>query len=478
MTQALAEKSWTVALRAPTAEKLEISVYDIIGDSFFGDGVSAKDVLAKLSAAPKATEITLRVNSVGGVVDDAKAMINLLAERRAQGAKVLGFVDGIAASSASYLLTVCDHVTVASNAFVMFHQARTGRMGNAREMAETADMLTRVNDQLAEGYATASARRGKNKPKTAFLEAMDRGDTYLDADQAIEWGLADAKSEPLKAVAALADINGLESAPDALRGAAYVASARQAAPVISVSVSSPIDAKALAAAVQAAVEQALEPETTPDPVVQDDPKPSPTTGKEDPIMAFPKSILTVLALDESATEEAIVSAIVALKSEPQTNAAASRVGLEIERIVGAVGAEAIGAVRALKADQERLVTVSAELAQTKASLSRNAFDTAIKSGRDAKKLTPHATKDFTARFDAALAKGESGDDVVSELQGFIRLAAPFATEARQVATPGEGGLLYNGKTYAQMTFRERGKLADSDPDLWRQMKTDFEATQH
>lgn len=453
MTQALAEKSWTVALRAPTAEKLEISVYDFIGESFFGDGVSAKDVLAKLTAAPKATEITLRINSSGGVVDDAKAMVNLLAERKAQGAKVLAFVDGMAASSASYLTTVADHVTVASNAFVMFHQARTGRMGNAKEMAETAELLTRINEQLADGYASAAARRGKSKDKAAFLEAMAKGDTYLDADQAIEWGLADAKSEPLKAVAILADISALADAPDLLTAAPYVKRAAAPVPVAQL-------------------------ETPPDPVVQDDPKPSPTTGKEDPIMAFSKTILTALSLDESATEEAVVSAITALKGAPEANAASARVGVEIERIVGAQGAEAIGAVRALKLDQEALVTTRAELNQTKAALNRNAFDTAIKAGREAKKLTPHAIKEFTTEFDAALAKGESGESVVSELQGFIRRAAPFAVEARQLPTEGGGSLVYNGKTYAQMTYRERGKLADADPELWRTMKNDFEATQH
>lgn len=450
MTQTIAEKSWTVALRAPSAEKLEISVYDFIGESFFGDGVSAKDVLAKLTAAPKATEITLRINSSGGVVDDAKAMVNLLAERKAQGAKVLAFVDGMAASSASYLTTVADHVTVASNAFVMFHQARTGRMGNAKEMTETAELLTRVNEQLADGYASAAARRGKSKDKAAFLEAMAKGDTYLDADQAIEWGLADAKSEPLKAVAILADASMLAGAPELLTAAPYVK--RTSAPVAQL-------------------------ETPPDPVVQD-PKPSPTTGKEDPIMAFSKTILTALSLDESATEEAVVSAITALKGAPETNAASARVGVEIERIVGAQGAEAIGAVRALKLDQEALVTTRAELSQTKAALNRNAFDTAIKAGREAKKLTPHAIKEFTTEFDAALAKGESGEGVVAELQGFIRRAAPFAVEARQVPIEGGGTLVYNGKTYAQMSYRERGKLADADPELWRTMKNDFEATQH
>jgi ATP-dependent Clp protease, protease subunit len=447
----LAEKSWTVALRAPATEKLEISVYDFIGQGFFGDGVSAKDVLARLSAAPKATEITLRINSAGGVVDDAKAMINLLAGRKAQGARVVAFVDGMAASSASYLTTVADHVTVASNAFIMFHQARAGRMGNAKDMADAAEMLTRVNDQLADGYASAAARRGVAKSKADFLAAMAGGDTYLDADQAIAWGLADTKSEPLKAVAVLADLSQLDGAPEHVRGAPYVA---------------------LAAAAPTQVQPA------PPSAAEVTPTTPAEEAEEQNVMGISKALAAVLNLAEGADDAAAIAAITALKSAPETNAAAARTGLEIERIVGCTGAEAIGAVRALKADQEALVTVRAELSQTKSALNRNAFDKAISDGRTAKKLTPHAIKEFTKEFDDALAKGESGDRVVAELQGFIRRAAPFAVEAKQGSTSTEGALSYNGKTYAQMSFSERDKLAKSDPELWRSMKTDHEAAQH
>lgn len=221
------------------------------------------------------------------------------------------------------------------------------------------------------------------------------------------------------------------------------------------------------------VEPAPAPPTLPDPVVQDDPKPSPTGKDKD--MAFSKKIVAALSLAEDADDDAVLAAIEQIKTAAPVavTTAATRVGLEVERIVGAQGSEAIGAVRALKLDQEQLIATRAELNQTKSALSRNAFETAVANGRKDRKLTPHAIKDFQGRFDAALAKGESGDDIVGELQGFIRLAAPFATEARQ-ATPTEGGLLYQGKTYAQMTFSERAKLSESDNELWRQMKSDHE----
>jgi len=218
------ERPWSVSLRQVADEETEIVIYDVIGKDFWGDGsrVGAKDVIAKLRAAPKAKKITLRVNSVGGVVDEAKAMVNLLAERAASGVVVEAFVDGLAASAASYLLTAATRVVMPANAFMMLHGVRGGQYGTASDLEEAAALFRRLNDQIATSYAESSARRGKSKTKDDYLAEFAKGDLYLDADQAIEWGLADAKIETLKAAACLADIADLESAPPSLRGAPYV----------------------------------------------------------------------------------------------------------------------------------------------------------------------------------------------------------------------------------------------------------------
>jgi ATP-dependent Clp protease protease subunit len=216
------QKSWMVAVRDTGKDTLEISVYDQIGGGIYGDGISAKDLLTKLRSAPKATKISLRVNSVGGVVDEAKAMHSLLRERVAAGVEVEATVDGLAASAASYLLTAASKVLMASNAFQMVHQVRGGVRGTSDDLGRASELFKRTNAQLAQGYADASARRGKGKTQADFLAEFARGDRYLDADEAIEWGLADAKVEPMQMVATLADVTLLSSAPEALRSAPYV----------------------------------------------------------------------------------------------------------------------------------------------------------------------------------------------------------------------------------------------------------------
>jgi ATP-dependent Clp protease protease subunit len=217
----LAKPNWSFRVEAKAADDIEIAVYDIIGKSFWGDGVSASDVLKALRAAPTAKTISLRINSVGGFVDDAKAMGNLLAERAAAGVEIVAHVDGIAASAASYLLTFASRVIMPANAFQMIHQARAGVAGNATEMETAAGVLRKTNVQLAEAYAAASARRGKNKTAADYLAAFDKGDTYLTAAEAIEWGLADESVEPLKAAACLVDLTELGAVPAALLAAPY-----------------------------------------------------------------------------------------------------------------------------------------------------------------------------------------------------------------------------------------------------------------
>lgn len=232
--QATAERGWQVALREKPESRLEIAVYDVIGKDFFGEGVNAKDVLVQLRSAPSAKNIDLRINSIGGIVDEAKAMVNLLAQRTNEGATVTAYVDGIAASAAAYLTTAASRVIVPSNAFLMLHESRARAGGRAGDFEAFAAVMRKTNAQIAEAFAEASARRGKKKSKDDYLAAMAKGDLYLTADEAIEWGLADEQTEPVKVAACLADVGDLELLPEGLRehlrSAPYVITA-QAEPV-------------------------------------------------------------------------------------------------------------------------------------------------------------------------------------------------------------------------------------------------------
>jgi len=381
------------------------------------------------------------------VVDEAKGMVNLLAERVAAGVKVTGYVDGVAASAASYLLTVCSRVVMPANTFQMLHQAYGAARGKAADIETAASQMRRINDQLAEAYAAASARRGKGKTKEDFLALFDKGDTYLDADEAIDWGLADEKVELLKVAACLVDLDGIETAPEALRSAPYVITA-SAAP-------------------------AVEPPLPAAPAAKPTQLPLPGVSAQQTKVEIHdmKNIIQVLALNDDADEAAVIAAIKKL----QTSA---RVGAEIEKLVAVSGDAAIGAVRALKEGQTQTTELAAEVGKVKAQLARRDFEAARDGGLKDRKLTPATAKMYSDRFEAALASGADGAGVVADLQGFLAVAprvvpAPSSGDGKRAA--GEAPLQHNGKTFAQLAKLERSRLSQSDPELYALMRDEWVA---
>jgi ATP-dependent Clp endopeptidase proteolytic subunit ClpP len=192
--------SWyTIRARSSGAEVL---IYDEIG----AYGVTAKGFLAELGALEEGAEIDLRLNSPGGSVFDAVAIYNAL--KRHNGA-VTVWIDGIAASAASYIAMAGDKVIMPENAFLMIHDPSGVVMGTAEDMRSTAAALDKVKTSLIQGYA---AKSGQTEPEIARLMAAE---TWLDAGEALALGLVDHVSEPVKLVAQF-DIGRFRNAPEAV----------------------------------------------------------------------------------------------------------------------------------------------------------------------------------------------------------------------------------------------------------------------
>jgi len=132
----------------------EVAIYDEIG----AYGVSAKGFLAELGALPDGTPVDLRLNSPGGSVFDAVAIHNAL--KRHEG-PVTVWIDGIAASAASYIAMAGDEIVMPENAFLMIHDPAGLVMGTAEDMRAMAEALDKVKGSLVSGYA---AKSGLNRP--------------------------------------------------------------------------------------------------------------------------------------------------------------------------------------------------------------------------------------------------------------------------------------------------------------------------
>ncbi len=193
-------KSWyTIRARASGTEVL---IYDEIG----AYGVSAKGFLAELGALPGGVPIDLRLNSPGGSVFDAVAIYNAL--KRHEGT-ITVWIDGIAASAASYIAMAGDEIVMPENAFLMIHDPSGAVIGTAEDMRATAEALDKVKGSLIQGYAAKSSKPDED------IATLMAAETWLDAKDAMDLGLVDRIAEPVK-LAASFDVARFRNAPPSL----------------------------------------------------------------------------------------------------------------------------------------------------------------------------------------------------------------------------------------------------------------------
>lgn len=150
---------------------------------WFGQAVvSPSDVIGSLPT--DGSDVTLEITSNGGEVDPATEICNAL--RSYQG-NVTAKVMSNAYSAATIVAMGADKVQMAPGAKMMIHRASSDASGNSHEMDAASGMLQTTDSAIANIYA---AKTGK--PANDFLTLMDK-ETWLDADQAVELGLADEK---------------------------------------------------------------------------------------------------------------------------------------------------------------------------------------------------------------------------------------------------------------------------------------------
>lgn len=167
---------------------VSLRLYDPL-DSWGGPwGLSAKEFVAALDELDDdTTEIRLLINSPGGEVWEGLAILNAL---RAHPATVVAVVEGIAASSASFLAAGVDELHVMANAELFIHNAWGMCLGNAAEMQKMAADLTHEDRNIASIYA---AKTGGSVDDWLAAMADER---WYSAEEAVEAGLADRIVEP------------------------------------------------------------------------------------------------------------------------------------------------------------------------------------------------------------------------------------------------------------------------------------------
>ncbi|MBF9190982.1 Clp protease ClpP [Enterobacter hormaechei] len=173
---------WDGGIKAAATDDNSISVFDVIGQDYWGEGVTAKRIAGALRAMNGA-DVTVNINSPGGDMFEGLAIYNLLCEYEG---RVTVKVLGIAASAASVIAMAGDDIQIGRGAFLMIHNCWVYAMGNRHDFAELAQSLEPFDNAMADIYA---ARSGLDM--AAVQKLMD-AESYIGGSDAVAKGLADS----------------------------------------------------------------------------------------------------------------------------------------------------------------------------------------------------------------------------------------------------------------------------------------------
>lgn len=184
-------------------KKAEIMIYDVIGESFFFDGVTAKSVAESLAAIGSVEEIDVRINSPGGSVWQGMAIYNGLKNHTA---KINVHIDGLAASMATIVAMAGDTISMAQNAMFMIHEPRTYAEGTAEDLLSQASLLEKLTTQAVLTYVSRTKMKEED-----VREAMS-AETWYTAEEAKAAGFI-TNIAANKQITAHFDVSKFEKAP-------------------------------------------------------------------------------------------------------------------------------------------------------------------------------------------------------------------------------------------------------------------------
>ena len=192
--------------------KAEIMIYSSIAPNKWWDDdptVTSRDFDKELKALGDVDEITIRINSPGGAVNEAVAIRTALMKHKAR--KIID-IEGSCDSAATLIACLPGaHVRMAKGADYMIHRCSWIAWGHADAMLSAYNSMINTDNDMADIYAE---RTGKTRDEC--LELMT-ATTWYTADTALENGFVDEviqgaeaeEEEEIAACAMDADVYGL-----------------------------------------------------------------------------------------------------------------------------------------------------------------------------------------------------------------------------------------------------------------------------
>lgn len=167
---------------------VEADWYDWWREEVVRSETSANTFRDELAAHPEVSQINIYINSQGGSVIEGTAIYNQL--KRHPAHKTV-YVDGFACSIASVIAMAGDEVVMPRNTMMMLHNMWMVVRGNAAELRKAADDLDKMNEAGRAAYL----QKAGDKLTPEMIAQMENDETWLTAQECMEYGLADRFAE-------------------------------------------------------------------------------------------------------------------------------------------------------------------------------------------------------------------------------------------------------------------------------------------
>ena len=148
--------------------------------------VSSANFAKELQKLKNVSHINLRVNSPGGDVFEASAIYNLLKDyAKVNNVKITGYIDGLAASAASFLVLCASKVVMGTGALYMIHNPLSSIYGNVEKLKKQIELLDTVKEAILDIYCT------KSKLSREEISEKMNSEKWYRATETLEAGFVD-----------------------------------------------------------------------------------------------------------------------------------------------------------------------------------------------------------------------------------------------------------------------------------------------
>lgn len=173
------------SIEAKSGNEADVFIYDVIGESFFEEGVTAKKFVKDFKdLESRYSRINVRINSPGGSVFEGLAIFNAIYQSKVE---THTYNDGLAASMGAMILFSGKTIHAAKNALTMLHSPMGIGIGTAKDMRDLADVLDKIEGSLR----TAIVDRTGLTDEQVKNKFFDYEDHWFSAEEAKEEKLID-----------------------------------------------------------------------------------------------------------------------------------------------------------------------------------------------------------------------------------------------------------------------------------------------